>query len=144
MQLYGDIFFFYNLVMDYIVLKMTALLWDSRQHGLFLWCVGANILYLLTVIFIGLYPILPCMFLALAVIFALRPKGILKFVGMILTTYLLTFMLGSLSLGLTAVFNADFPCVIIPGLLLLSALKKINKSVHLSRISGLYPLEITV
>ncbi len=142
MQLYGDIFFLYNLIMDYIVLKMTLILWGSGKNRLFLWCIAANICYTASVCVIGISPVMPFVFLAAALFFGARPHTPLRFFGMLITAYSVTFLLGSLSLGAMALFGLDGSVTVIFATVLLFLLKKISDSPKLCEISGLHRLEI--
>lgn len=143
MQLYADIFFLYNLIMDYLVLKITAVLWGIRSEKLFLWCTAANICYIAAVFFAGISPVMPCFFLACAVLFSLRPKKTIHFIGIIITAYAVTFLLGSIGLGLMALFGANALFAAAPAVLLLYLLDRLKSSAKLSAVSGLYPLEIS-
>lgn len=146
MEIYGDIFFIYNLIMDYTVLKITAILWNtavSKGQKMFLWCVVTNLLYIFSIYFAGIYFFLPYAILALAVYLSFKPKSLLKFTGYLLTAYVVTFFLGSISLGLMAVFGADSSCILILAVIFLIIIRRISQNIALEKMAGRYmPIEI--
>ena len=143
MEVYGDIFFLYNLVTDYAVLKSAAIIWHGRGRP-FLCCVAVNIIYTAIVYFFGLYALTPYILLAAAVFFGLKPKKAPHFAAMLLTVWVLCFITGSLSLGIMTLFDTGTAAVLLPAVVLLAAVSRAEKSVYLSRLSGIYPVELSV
>ncbi len=142
MTLYGDIFFLYNVVTDYAVLKSASIMWRGRGRP-FLWCILINFIYMAAVYFVGINFITPYLLLAAAVVFGLAPKDTKRFWGMLATVLILGFLLGSLSLGIMAVFDTGGTAALFPACILLFVTYRADKSIYLNKLSGIYPITLT-
>ncbi len=141
MKICAEALFLYGLITDHCVLSCVKTLWRSRGRP-FLCAVLINTVYILLIPFTGLYPAAPYILLSAAVILSMRPKGLGAILGMPLTAALIDFLISSITLGLMAVFNTGAYIAALPCFLVWFTVKKADKSIRLSRISGIYSIRL--
>lgn len=140
-QFYADTYFIYNLAADHAVISAAACIW-GRKGRVFGRVFLIDLICTLFITLFGLYAVLDYIALAAAVIFCLKPKKITEFAAMLLTVYLLGFLLGSLSLGLMCLLGANEFIMLVPAVLMILVIRRMAKSKRLAELTGVYPLVI--
>ncbi len=141
MKICAETLFLYGLAIDYCVLSSVKTLWHARGRP-FLCAFLINVLYISLVPFTGLFPAASYILLSAAVMLSMRSKIRGSFLGMALTAALIDFLISSITLGLMAVFNVGAYIAALPCFLVWFTVKKADKSIRLSKISGIYSIRL--
>ena len=141
MKIYAEELFLYNFIIDFSALYCTAIIWNARGRPV-LCAAAANIIYIAYTAFWGLHPAIGLFLQVLAVLFGSKPQNIRQFIGMSVTVMLLNFFAGCLTMGLMAVFDMSPLIAALPCALLIFTVKRADKSVRLSKISGIYRIKL--
>lgn len=141
MKICAEALFLYNFIIDYAVLYSAAVIWHARGRPL-ISSLLLNAVYLVLTYFFGLYPPIPYLLLICGVKFGFAHKSAAALWGMLLTVCICEFLIGSITLGLMAVFDTGAGIVVLPCSLLMFTVKRADKSVKLAEVSGIYKIRL--
>ncbi|MBQ9519642.1 MAG: sigma-E processing peptidase SpoIIGA [Firmicutes bacterium] len=141
MKICAEALFLYGLIIDSCVLSCSKVIWHTRGRPI-ICAILINAVYIGLSPFFGLHPVMPYILLALAAALSMRPDSIPKFFGMVITLWLTDFFITAVTLGLMAVFNTGAYIATIPCFLLFYTVKSADKSIKLSKISGIYEIRL--